>query len=51
MKRPAPAKISPLRLEDPLAYFASAPYVAQRAARAVAPMLAVDLMYAYYGTE
>jgi hypothetical protein len=51
MKRPAPAKISPPRLEDPLAYFAPAPYIAQRTARAVAPMLAVDLMYAYYGTE
>lgn len=51
MKRPAPAKISPLRVEDPLSYFAPAPYVAKRPVRAAAPALAVDLMYAYYGTE
>lgn len=51
MKRPAPVRISPQRPEDPLAYFTPTPYVAQRPTRLVAPVLAVDMMYAYYGTE
>ena len=50
MKRPAKPKAAPARAEDALAYYAPAPVTA-RAMRSAAPVLAVDLMYAYYGTE
>lgn len=50
MKRAVKTKAAPARAEDALAYYAPAPVTA-RVMRAAAPVLAVDLMYAYYGTE
>ena len=48
MKRTVKPKAAPARAEDALAYYAP---VTARPMRAAAPVLAVDLMYAYYGTE
>lgn len=51
MKRHVPAKTPLPRAEESLTYYTPSPYVAARALRVAAPVLAVDLMYAYYGTE